>query len=157
MMERCRCGALRLARYDTDGRGRVIDLTPPCACRSRAKRKRAWAVTVDHERRRAAICQRCDLPITGLRNALYCDRHRAEAKAEKNARFPRDRKRVLNRRWAARNRDQNRERDRRYRSTLRSRRLARARARAWRKKNPDAIRRHNCTYLLKQFRARNRA
>lgn len=84
---RCRqCGKLQ-TRITTDGRGHDVEISAPCLCPKTAppkpRTKRTWALAVDVERRRAGICQRCDEPVVGkLGVALYCEAHRAEARAE---------------------------------------------------------------------------
>lgn len=82
---RCRiCGKLQV-RLATNGMGLVVELPDPCACVVPVKPKptREWAKHVDRERRRACICQLCDLPVVGKpKVALYCETHRAERIAE---------------------------------------------------------------------------
>lgn len=84
---RCRmCGALQ-TRLTTDGMGRVIEVPYPCGCVV-VKKTPAWRKGVDDERRRALLCQLCDEPVVGKpKVALYCAAHRAEKRAETQARF----------------------------------------------------------------------
>jgi hypothetical protein len=73
------CRKYRFERFTTSGDGALIDLTPPCRC---GKKHRARA-DVDHDRRRAGLCQRCDEPATGKpKVALYCEAHRKERQKE---------------------------------------------------------------------------
>lgn len=85
------CGEARLARFDTDGRGNLVEVCPPCACERGAAaaasaRKRALQddETVEDRKdlaRRTGECMDCGAPVAGTRGrALCCAAHKAEAK-----------------------------------------------------------------------------
>ncbi|MFW5947083.1 MAG: hypothetical protein ACOCUW_01210 [Gemmatimonadota bacterium] len=68
------CGRGRPARFRTDGRGGLVDETPPCGC--------------PEDRRKRGICRDCDQPVYGAKGkALRCPRHHREAKRRQWRRY----------------------------------------------------------------------
>lgn len=156
---RCRqCGRLQF-RVTTDGRGRLVETPDPCACpkvRPEVER-RAWARTVDRERRRACICQRCDSPTVGKpRVALYCEAHRVEARAAALARFKRktgpEYQRETTRRYVERNREAVRQRARESYQDPEVRERRNEYKRQWRKANREKVRLQKERAALKHYR-----
>lgn len=98
---RCRqCGKLQF-RIETDGMGRSFEVPKPCPCpKKRAPRSQAWREAIDHDRRRACLCQLCDEPTAGKpKVALYCEGHR-EKRRQTTARR-KSQMRKYSRQWRA--------------------------------------------------------
>jgi hypothetical protein len=136
----CRCGKVRVARFDTDGHGGLVDITPACVCATAApKKKRAWALKVDAERRRACICQRCDQPTVGKpRVSLYCLTHHTEVRREIELRHKEKVGQKHVRNFRARHRARLLRKARAYHRKHRAQMLDYKRE--WRKKNRDKVR-----------------
>lgn len=145
---RCKqCGKLQV-RFTTDGRGHAIEVVSPCPCpkvappKSAREPKRAWAIAVDAERRRAGICQRCDEPVVGKpKVALYCEAHRVEARAEVERRHREKVGDKHERTYRERHAEELRQRAREsYQNDPEVRARRNAYKRAWRKLNRDKVR-----------------
>jgi len=76
------CGKLQV-RLETNGMGKVVEIPAPCSCPASPKRaKKPLREGVDHDRRRAGICQDCDQPVAGkLKVSLRCAEHTKAARA----------------------------------------------------------------------------
>lgn len=143
---RCRqCGKLQV-RMTTNGSGHAVEVASPCSCPKTAplkpKSKRAWAIAIDDDRRRACICQRCDLPTVGKpKIALYCETHRKEARAEVEKRNRKKAGNRYQRTYYERHGDLQRQRSREYYQNDPERRESRNEyKRAWRKLNRNKVR-----------------
>jgi hypothetical protein len=152
---RCRqCGKLQ-TRPDTNGMGRLVEVTDPCPCpKVRPKRTPAWRKDVDDARRLALVCQRCDEPVVGKPQvALYCQAHRQER-----------RKRVVQtwlakqdvqpwQRYAERNRETLRAKARAtYQDDPAERERRNEYKRQWRKLNRDKVQAQKERSALRNFR-----
>src|SRR5690606_17185705 len=132
------CQRRLIVRFETDGSGRVVEHVAPCpACAPKPKKRRAWALRVDVERRRAGICQRCPMPVTGKpKVALYCDRCRKDAQAEARARHQAKVGNKHSRAYYYRHREKILERERRrYQENPAERERRNAYKREWRRRN----------------------
>ena len=137
------CQRRLIVRFETDGSGRVVEHVAPCpACAPKPKKRRAWALRVDVERRRAGICQRCPMPVTGKpKVALYCDRCRKDAQAEARARHQAKVGNKHGRAYYYRHREKILERERRrYQENPAERERRNAYKREWRRRNRDKVR-----------------
>jgi hypothetical protein len=127
--------------------GRAV-YCPPCAEIRKAEttrrlrgieKPRVTAVKVDKARRRACICQRCDLPTVGRpKVALYCTEHKRAAHKESQRRHHEARGAEHSRRWREKNRAKARRMAREYARKNRQRRNDYKRE--WRARNRDKVR-----------------
>lgn len=136
------CGARLRVHLDTDGHGRLEEHVEPCATCTAPPKRRAWTGRVNVERRRAAICQLCDAPVTGKpKVALYCDDHRRQARAQAQEKHRAKVGNKHSRAYYARHRDKVIERERaRYQNDPEVRRRRNEYKRQWRKLNRDKVR-----------------
>lgn len=126
--ERCPgCGKAQVY-LDTDGSGRLIEITVPCRCA--------------HWRRIHGICRYCDRPVTGRpKVALYCDAHRKLAERQRQERYRAKHGAENARRYRERHGDRIRERARAYyRDDPEVRERRNAYKREWRRRNRDKVR-----------------
>lgn len=154
---RCRvCGAAQV-RFDTNGMGHLVEVPDSCSCPwpppRKPKPRRQPRTDVDHDRRRAAICQHCDEPVVGKpKVALYCETHRKEARAAAQERHRIKTDDAARKRYQEQNREVLNARARERLKDPEVRRRRNEYKRAWRKLNRDKIRAQKQRHALRNFR-----